>query len=117
MTAGTALFRRVLEAADGHERVKERLGLPFTAGPWYDSSVVIGRGGHTATVHIPLRGTAVASDVMVKVRGLATGVQAERRGAAGARGPRRGRCSAARVNVRGLPPPSPGCSRPSGGRC
>lgn len=56
-----------MEAAESHKRLRDRLGAPIAAGPWYDATVVFGHYGHTATVTFPLRGPEKASDVIVKV--------------------------------------------------
>ncbi|KAL6778113.1 hypothetical protein ACKKBG_A16965 [Auxenochlorella protothecoides x Auxenochlorella symbiontica] len=59
--------RHVMDAAQSHNRLLSKLGTPVNAGPWYDSSVVIGRGGHTASVTLPLKGPERGSDVTVKL--------------------------------------------------
>lgn len=57
----------MLAQAKHHERLQSQLGTSLTAGPWYNSSVVMSYQGHVAAVRLPLSGSDKRSDVTVKV--------------------------------------------------
>ena len=54
-----------------NDRFKAELGAPLSAGPWYNSSVLISPDGHLATVTLPVKGSRRSSDVTVRVGGVA----------------------------------------------
>ncbi|PSC69846.1 Mitochondrial import inner membrane translocase subunit Tim21 [Micractinium conductrix] len=50
-----------------NDRFKAELGAPLSAGPWYNSSVLISPDGHLATVTLPVKGSRRSSDVTVRI--------------------------------------------------
>lgn len=68
-TQGTCVSCRLaLAQAEGHPLIKEQLGVPLTAGPWYNSSVDLTHAGHIASCKFTVSGQTSASDVLVRVR-------------------------------------------------